>query len=143
MKLAVTDPTALEPVRSLQSARKLAPQLSGAEVGVAARGIQPALIDEETAAAICGRSMRRFRAECPLPGQRVGRKTLRPLDLVKDWAVRNWASATGFELAATAVAADDDDDWLSELPSDNAFQSKRGATWNCTLKVLASSAPAD
>jgi hypothetical protein len=81
-------------------------------------GIEPALVDEETAAAVCGLSLKLFHALCPVPGLRVGNKTLRPLDLVKEWSVRYWAEATGYSLEELGrdAKATGDEDWASCLP---------------------------
>ena len=89
---------------------------------MAALGIEPSLVDEETAAAVCGVPIKRFRSECPVPGVRVGHRTLRPLDLVKEWSVRYWAEAAAYPLEGQARAetdrrqAFDNDDWASLLP---------------------------
>ena len=75
------------------------------------------MVDEITAAAVCGISLKRFRATCPIPGQRVGQKVLRPLDLVSDWSVGSWAEATGYSLEGSRDAeAREDDDWANALP---------------------------
>lgn len=84
---------------------------------MAALGIEPAMIDEETAAAVCGLPLKRFRAECLVPGQRVGHRVLRPLSLVRRWSERAWADATGHALDGSGAddQVADDEDWTSAL----------------------------
>lgn len=98
---------------------RIATLTSRSEARMAALGVQPAMVDEEIAAAVCGLSVARFRALCPLPGQKVGRRVLRPLDLVKKWSLECWAEATGHSLGDTTSDANstDDEDWANLLPS--------------------------
>lgn len=83
-----------------------------------ALGVVPAMIDEAAAAAMCALAVTRFRVLCPIPGLRVGRRTLRPLELVKKWIVGYWAEATGYSLKDSIGDADatDNEDWAELLP---------------------------
>jgi hypothetical protein len=84
---------------------------------MAALGIEPALVEEAVAAAVCGLSVERFVAECPLAGVQVGTKRLYPLDEVKAWAVRWWARKTGARPANDSIEGEGRD-WLGTLDED-------------------------
>lgn len=104
------------------------PKLTSAEARMVSLGVTPAMIDEDTAAAVCGLPRCRFCALCPIPGQKIGRKTLRPLDLVKKWSVECWAEATGHSLGDTTSDANstDDEDWANLLPSAGPLKNEGG-----------------
>lgn len=106
----------LEEITSLEATTGAAIRLSHGQQKMVALGLQPALIDEQIAAAMCGMSRKRFSAECPLPGARIGKSRFWPRTEIEAWASAYWAMHSGHANNAPCHQSLDLNNWAGLLP---------------------------